>query len=401
LKKFSIFNFQFSVWAFGYLFSAICLFFYSFTQIDLGLTLSRASIWQSAEKFFKNIGYFQRPLSSALFIAITLLLFVFYMLFLYLVYKKQISKKNVWLVIIASTVILTFSYNAFSYDLFNYIFDAKIITFYHQSPYLHSALNFPGDPMLSFMHWTHRLYPYGPIWLGLTVPLSFIGMQYFLPTFFLFKIFVSFCFLGTAFYIGKILQKFSPKDELFGVVFFALNPLVIIESLVSAHNDVAMMFFAIWSLYLLMSMKYARSIILLILSIGVKFATAITLPIYLLAMYFQKTKKAVNWEKAFLIMTIIMIIPIVLASYRTSFQPWYLLDILPFAALISRKYYVFIPSAIISFVAMFEYLPFLYAGNWDNPIPSVLFWMTTCSVLFSAILVIIRFIKSDKIKVEI
>jgi len=367
----------------GYLISAVCLFLYSFTQVDLSLTLSQWSVWQVIQKYFQHIGYFQRPLSSLLFIGIILALFVFYLLILSSVYRKKISKKTIWFLIIATTIILTFSYNAFSYDLFNYIFDAKIITFYHQNPYLHKALDYASDPMLSFMHWTHRLYPYGPTWLVLTVPLSFIGMQFFLPTFFLLKILISISFLGTVFFISKILQKFSLKDELFGITFFALNPLIIMESLVSAHNDIVMIFLMVWALYLLMSMKYIRSIILFILSIGVKFATAFVLPIYILIIFLQKRKKAVDWQALFTATTAVMIVPVILASYRTNFQPWYLLNILPFAALVSRNYYVFIPSVVLSLFTTFEYLPFLYLGNWDNPVPSILFWITTIAIVLS------------------
>ena len=377
----------------GYLIAAVALFFYSFTQVDLSLTLSQLSIWQVAEKFFQHIGYFQRPLSSFIFTGIVLSLFIFYFMILRGVHAKNISKKTIWFLIIATTVILTFSYNAFSYDLFNYIFDAKIVTYYNQNPYVHRALDFPGDPMLTFMHWTHRFFPYGPTWLGLSVPLSFLGFQFFLPTFFLFKIMISMSFLGTAFFIGKILQKASVKDELFGVAFFALNPLVVVESLVSAHNDIVMIFFAIYAVYLLLSKKYTRSIILFILSIGVKFAAAFILPIYILILYFQKRKKEMNWQFLFTLIASIMIIPVVLASYRTNFQPWYLLNILPFAALASRDYYVFIPSVILSLFAVFEYLPFLYLGNWDNPVPSILFWMTASSIVLSLLFTIAWFVK--------
>ena len=367
----------------GYLVGAIGLFLYSFTQVDLDLTLSRWSVWQIIEKYFQHIGYFQRPLSSFLFTGIILLLFFFYLMILKSIKKGKMKKKELWSLIILVTVILAFSYNAFSYDLFNYIFDAKIVTHYFQNPYLHKALDYPGDPMLSFMHWTHRLYPYGPVWIILTIPLSFVGLQFFLPTFFLFKIFISACFLGTVYFIGKILQKSKPQDELFGVAFFALNPLVIVESLVSAHNDIVMMFFGMWAVYLLMNMRYVRSIILFALSVGVKFATAAIFPVYALIIYLQKKNKKVNWQLMFVFMAIFMIVPIILASFRTSFQPWYLLDILPFVALVSTSYYAFIPGVIISLFAVFEYLPFLYTGNWDNPVPLILFWMTTCSIILS------------------
>src|SRR5258706_5338006 len=170
-----------------YCLTIVCLFFYSYTQVDLSLTLSRISIWQGIEKSFQYVGYFQRPLSTYLYSGILIALFVSYIFLLIAVHKNVLSRKTLWILIIGTAIVLTFSYNAFSYDLFNYIFDAKIITHYSQNPYMHMALDFPHDPMLSFMHWTQRTYPYGPAWLLVTAPLSFIGLQFFLPTFFLFK----------------------------------------------------------------------------------------------------------------------------------------------------------------------------------------------------------------------
>ena len=183
----------------GYLIVIIGLFLYSFTQVDLSLTLSRWSVWQVIQKYFQHIGYFQRPLSAFIYVAIILLLYIFYFFFLTKAYSHKISKRQIWFLITSVSIILAFSYNAFSYDLFNYIFDAKIITYYHQSPYIHKALDYLGDPMLSFMHWTHRAYPYGPIWLLLTVPLSFLGFKIFLLTFFLFKFLMAISFVGTVF----------------------------------------------------------------------------------------------------------------------------------------------------------------------------------------------------------
>lgn len=376
-----------------YLISIIGLFLYSFTQVDLSLTLSSWSIWQVVQKFFQHIGYFQRPLSTLLFVIIVFSLFAFYLLILHSIRHKAISKKTIWILIILSAVILNFSYNAFSYDLFNYIFDAKIITYYGQNPYTHKALDYASDPMLSFMHWTHRVYPYGPIWLFLTVPLSFIGVNFFLPTFFLFKALASISFLGTSFFIAKILRRISPQNEAFGLVFFAFNPLVIIESLVSAHNDIVMMFLTMSALYLLINTKYIRSLIFLILSIGIKFATVFLAPIFLI-IYFLK--KSINWQIMFFLLLSLMTIAVVGVSIRTNFQPWYLLYVLPFSALLSKKYFVFIPAVTISFFALLEYIPFLYLGHWNNPVPSILFWLTATSIILSFLLVLLRFLKMLK-----
>src|SRR5476651_611256 len=160
---------------FSYLIALIGLFLYSYTQIDLSLTFSRITFLRKLVSSFQYIGYFQRPISMYLYLTILVVFHGFYIFLLLQSRKKKLDRGKIWFLIIVSTVVLAFAYNAFSYDIFNYIFDAKIITHYHQNPYIHKALDYPGDPMLSFMQWTHRVYPYGPLWLVLTAPLSFIG----------------------------------------------------------------------------------------------------------------------------------------------------------------------------------------------------------------------------------
>lgn len=385
----------------GYLIVVFSLFLYSFTQVDLSLTLSRFSVWQVIQKFFQNIGYFNRPLSTLFYILIITFLYGFYFLFLFLAHKKRITKKQIWIIILISSIILTFSYNAFSYDLFNYIFDAKIITYYHQSPYNHAALNYPNDPMLSFMQWTHRYSPYGPSWFVLTVPLSFLGFQLFLPTFFLFKILAAISFIGTVFYIGKITKKIFAGNEVFSMVFFGLNPLIIIESLVSAHNDIVMILFLLTSFYMLLDKKYFRSSLLFIFSVGVKFASILLTPVFLIILILQKKNKKIPWDQILFLSLFLMGFAVIVASFRTNFQPWYLLYFLSFAAICGKNYLVLIFSTLMSFFALLQYIPFLYLGNWNNPVPTILFWLTVIPVVLSFFFTIIFFLrlrKSDKIK---
>ena len=158
------------------------LFFYSYTQVDLSLTFSKVAFLHDIISSFQQIGYFNRPLSAVIYCLLILLLTVFYVWFIRLAITKKVKAKQLWLTIFFTAGLLTFAYNAFSYDIFNYIFDAKIVTHYHANPYIQKALDYPADPMLSFMRWTHRVYPYGPAWLGITIPLSFIGNNIFILT---------------------------------------------------------------------------------------------------------------------------------------------------------------------------------------------------------------------------
>lgn len=378
----------------SYLLSVISLFFYSFTQVDLGLTLTEWSIWLEFQAFFQQIGFFQRPLSTYLYLGIVFFMFVFYGIFLFLAQKNKVTKKQAWIVIGAASTILLFSYNAFSYDLFNYIFDAKIVTNYGQNPYEHKALDYPGEVMLGFMRWTHRVYPYGPAWLLLTIPLSFVGMQKLLVTIMLFKSLAYISFLGATYFIGKIVKKISPQNEISSIVFFALNPLVLIESLVSAHNDIVMMALALWSLWFLLDKKYIGGFLLLIFSIGIKFGSVFLLPLFLARAFMQYKKKEMNWQIFSLLSIGAMIVPIFLAAQRTNFQPWYLLLVLPFAAFLSNKYFVLIPTFIMSVFSLLQYVPFLYLGNWDPPVPMYLYWLTVGSLIVSVVSILLLYIFS-------
>lgn len=383
-----------SVWC--YFLGIIGLFLYSYTQVDLSLTLSQMSLYQTIEKSFQYIGYFNRPLSTYLYVGLLIFLFTFYIRLLNLAIKGKIQKQTFWLLTILTTIVLTFSYNAFSYDIFNNIFDAKIITHYHLNPYQHKALDFPQDPMLSFMHWIERTYPYGPFWLAFSVPLSFMGANIFIITFFLFKIFAGFSYLGTVFFIEKITQHLDKKSSLLKTMLFALNPLVLIEGLLSAHNDMTMFFFGIFALYLLMNHKALFSGLSLCISVGIKFATGFITPVFLVVWVLQIVKKKINWERVFLFCLIFMVPALVAVTMRTTFQPWYLLYVLPFAALIGNRLWLIVPSILASFIALTEYIPFLYTGNWDPPIPFILNTITFSGVIVCLCSIILLFFFKSK-----
>lgn len=372
-----------------YLLVFLGLLLYSFTQIDLGLVISRYHFFYQIEKVFQHIGYFNRPLSTSLYLLILLSLGSLYIFMLHIAAKKEIEKKIIWKIIFTGAILLTLSYNAFSYDLFNYIFDARIFTHYHANPYLHKALDYPGDPMLGFMHWTHRVYPYGPFWLLLTIPLSFIGLQLFLPTFYLFKILITVNYLGSLFFIGKIFQKLKPEREVFALVFFGLNPLILIECLVSSHIDIVMMFFSLLAFSFLLERKYVTSYASLFFSIGIKFLTGLLLPVFVLIHILQQKKNSIPWEKATAISLLLLSLGIVTETKQSgNFQSWYLIAALSYAVFLSDKYYILIPSVIISMMSLLLYVPYLFLGNWDPPVPHILNTIIFLSYVFSLLAIL-------------
>ncbi len=372
--------------AYTYFIAVIALFFYSFTQVDLSLTLSSSGIAQTIQKSFQQIGYFNRPLSTEIYIIILIALFGFYIYFLYLAYKNKIDKKKIWILIIGTAIILAPSYTAFSYDIFNYIFDAKIITHYHQNPYFHKALDYPGDPMLSFMHWTHRLYPYGPAWLVVTVPFSFIGMNIFVVTYFLFKLLIVAFYLGCVYLIGKISQKIDPKSEKFNLILFALNPLVIIEALVTSHNDVAMIFLALFGVFLFFLRKRIWAIILIIISAMIKIPTLVLLAPIVIS-FAPNIKERLDDQKYMWLFLLFSVGGLIYSMTKLEIQPWYFLWVLPFACLLKPNRYIIALIIGITFGLLIRYAEFLFYGNWDDVI--LRNSMTIAAILFPISLVCI------------
>src|SRR3989339_959552 len=233
---------------------------YSYVLIDPNLTLINASWWVSFRDPLVYFGYYQRLHSTVTYIFIIIFLFFFHWYFVKY-YKKYSGLKLVILI----TVILVLAYPFLSHDFFNYIFDAKILTFYGDNPYTHMPGNYPDDKWLRFMHWTHRSYPYGPVFLPLTLVPSFFAFGKFILNFLFFKV-LNFIFYGAGIYfLNKMNKKWS--------IIFATNPLVIIEGLVNAHNDLIAVVLGIIGIYLLQKKRSVVSRILLITSAGIKYLT--------------------------------------------------------------------------------------------------------------------------------
>lgn len=369
-----------------WLLTIVILFLYSFSQIDLGLTLTRVSFWQIIQKKFQYLGYFQRPLSTSIYLGIIFFLFLFYFLILKSVKKGKFTPQSLWRLILLTALILWLAYNAFSYDFFNYIFYGKIITYYHQNPYQRRALDFPEDPMLGFMHWTHNYYPYGPLWLIVTLPLSFLGFQELIPTMILFKGIAVASYLASSWFIYQILERINSKGKLVGLAIFAFHPLIIIESLVSAHNDIFMIMLSLAGFWLWLKKKYLFSWLALLASIGVKFATGFLIPAFLLLSFYQRQRKKINWGKIWLLSFVLMTAALLGVTRRSEIQPWYLLYLLPFVGLMPQKRWLFWPVTTLSIGLLLTYAPFLYLGHWKPPVPSIKNWLTIGSLALGSLL---------------
>lgn len=313
---------------FRYFFVLFLLTLYSYSQIDLNLTLLQTPWFLSFKTLMINLGYYNRPLSTLIFITLVLFLYI-------------LKPKKIILAIGGVCLISLLSYPFLSHDFFNYIFDARIVTLYHQNPYFFKALDFPADTWIRFMQWTHRTYPYGPVWLLITLLPSFLGFGKFILTLLNFKL----LFIGAYLICCYVINKINSKN----LAFFALNPLVIIEGLYSPHLDLVMLAFAMLAL-----IKYKWLNILL--SIGTKFSTLTLLPIFI----FNKRKWFIDG------LIIASYIGVVIQILNRELLPHYFLVPFGFTALSDKKTWKYLMIVLSAVLLSVRYIPFLYTGQWAS-----------------------------------
>jgi hypothetical protein len=175
-------------------------------------------------------------------------------------------------------------------------------------------------------------------------------------------------------YIGKILGVIDHNRKNTGLVLFALNPLVIFETLVSGHNDIVMMALAMISVYCIVQKKQTLSFLFLALSVAAKLMTVFLYPVFLFG------------YRRYLALTS-MCVGLVLVTFQREILPWYFVWIMPFVALIPENTILIALSGGISMGLLLRYAPYFYYGHWNDPVPVIKLWVT-----FVPIIAVISFV---------
>lgn len=366
---------------FVYILLFAALFLFSFTQVDLSLTLTNVSVFSSVQHWFQYIGFFNRPLATAWYGVVVGALTIAYICSLRMAIQGKITAGDVWIISLVGAGLLTFSYPAVSYDLFNYLFTAKTVLLYGKNPYAVLPQQFVGiDPFLTFMRWTHLPSAYTPLWIIITLPLYLLSFNIFLPSMWIVKAAMALAYLGTIRGIWELGKKETPKTQAFMVTLFALNPLVIIESLVGSHNDILMMMIAIWAIVFFQQGRKWLSWFFLSVSVAVKLMTLSIIPVFFLKM--NRT-----------LILILMVCALIAVSFTREILPWYFLWIVPCVALIPQYKELSFLTIGVSLGLLLRYGPYFYFGNYDSPVPSIQALVTWIPIICSMIIAGIYWIK--------
>lgn len=334
------------------------------------------------KSIYYDFAFSNRLLTTIFYIASFIIFFVFYGVFIYLGVKRKINLKEIFVLIGMTAAILFFSYPAMlSYDIFNYVATSKVLFFYQENPYIVMPIELAGDPLLAFTHAANKIALYGPFWIVLTGIPYLLGFGNFIAILFSFKLFIAFFYLSTTFLIWKISKNIT------SLILFSLNPLVVIETLVSGHNDIVMIFLALFSFFLLTKKRIFPGILFLVLSIFIKYATVLLIPVFIYAIWKLIRNKNVNWSRIYYFSSLLMLIAFLLSPIREEIYPWYAIWFLSFVFLIPEEKILLYLSIAFSFGLIFRYVPFMLWGTHAGWTPFV-----KSMVTFSPIFLVISYL---------
>jgi hypothetical protein len=210
------------------------------------------------------------------------------------------------------------------------------------------------------MRWVHTTTPYGPVFTALTIPYFILGLGKFVPMLYMFKIDQVVWYLLCIWLIGKITatQQWGRAKIVLAQLFFALNPLIIMEWLVNAHNDAIMITLLLVAIYLLTLGHRAWSFVTLMLSIGIKYVTVIFLPLLLFPSLLKK-----HFSLVISYLLFILTVAPLLYHYSWQYQPWYVTWLIPLASLTQNRLIRF-GTVAYSFSVFSRYLYFVGTGSW-------------------------------------
>jgi alpha-1,6-mannosyltransferase len=183
--------------------------------------------------------------------------------------------------LIAAQLLFALSAIAPGQDLFTYLGFARLARVHDTNPYVHGLIAARVDPVfdLAATSWRRTTTPYGPLFtlgtMGLT-PLPVAVAAWTL------KGILAAAMFGCCALVGRIARELD-RDPTLAVVFFGLNPAVLVYALGKGHNDALMMLPVLVAIWLLVRRRDLSGGASVVLAVGVKATAAVMLPVFALA----------------------------------------------------------------------------------------------------------------------
>lgn len=162
-----------------------------------------------------------------------------------------------------------------SQDIYQYVMNGRMVAHYQLNPYLALGAEIEADPVFQFVFWRGITTHYGPVWTAISAMVAWLGGGSLVATVIIFKVLAAGSHLLNAWLVDRLNRRLTGGDGLIALYLYAWNPLLLIETAGSGHNDAIMMSFALGGLLLATHNRFTGAIALITLSILVKFLTGL------------------------------------------------------------------------------------------------------------------------------
>ena len=240
--------------------------------------------------------------------------FILFISFLYFIKKEKNNFTFLVAIAIIFRLIFLTAIPNLSQDFYRFIWDGRMIlkglnpylylpeTFINQGNLpIHQAIDlYTGMGSLNGSHYTN----YPPInQLNFFIAALFANSSI-IGSIIVLRLQIVLADIGIIYFGKKILEKL--KLPVHNIFLYALNPFIIIELTGNLHFESVMLFFLVWSLYILLQRKWIGAAIIFGLSAAVKLIPLLFLPIFY--QWFTKKKRKIGIVKFLCFVTIIILL---------------------------------------------------------------------------------------------
>jgi alpha-1,6-mannosyltransferase len=183
--------------------------------------------------------------------------------------------------VVVLTALFALAPPLFSTDIFNYVNYARLGVLHHINPYRHGAAAFPTDPSYMFTghRWRHTPTVYGPLFTLLSYAFAGLGVG---GAMWALKAVAALAAIGTSALIWQCARRLGVRP-LPAVLFFGLNPLVLVYAVGGGHNDLLMVLPLVLGAFLILDGRPALGGAALAAAAAVKLTAGLALPFVLVA----------------------------------------------------------------------------------------------------------------------
>ncbi|GCE46471.1 dolichyl-phosphate-mannose-protein mannosyltransferase [Thermosporothrix hazakensis] len=148
-------------------------------------------------------------------------------------------------------LISIFSPAMISHDIFAYAGNGRQIVTYHESPYF-ALMGHHADPINRYHDWRYATSAYGPFWQYISAAIALYAGPHALIHLYSYRVLLALTHLVNSYLILRILRRqgCTERTVMLGVLLYAWNPLTLLESAHSAHNDIMMITFLLLGAFL-------------------------------------------------------------------------------------------------------------------------------------------------------